>query len=68
METKEPTLTAHDRCDKCGAQGWVVTKLVEGELTWCKHHFEKWEKKLTPLSYEIVDERERINKKSESSA
>lgn len=34
-----PTLTAADRCDRCGAQAYVRARLhVGGELLFCVHH------------------------------
>lgn len=63
-------LTRMDRCDSkdCPAQAWVIAKFVTGELYFCGHHFEKYEIGLMRDAYDIVDEREFINAKSESSA
>ena len=34
-----PTLTAADRCDRCGAQAYVRARLhAGGELLFCAHH------------------------------
>lgn len=66
-ETSERILTLRDRCDACKAQAFVLVKLLSGELMFCGHHFNKNEAKLSEASYEIIDEREYINKKSESS-
>lgn len=33
-----PRLTANDRCDRCGAQAYVITDHLAGELKWCAHH------------------------------
>lgn len=59
-----------DRCDTggCPAQAWVLVKFLTGELLFCSHHFDKYEAALLKDSYEIIDERDRINAKSESSA
>ena len=38
------TLTALDRCDRCGAQAYVVTTHEAGELMFCAHHFAEHEK------------------------
>lgn len=64
---KEQKLNLLDRCDKCQAQAFVLVKLANGELYFCGHHFNKYEINLRESSYEIVDEREYINKKPESS-
>ena len=63
-------LTRSDRCDapKCPAQAWVFAKFVTGELYFCAHHFDKYEVSIIRDAYDIVDEREFINAKSESSA
>lgn len=71
METmekvQEQTLTILDRCDRCQAQAFVFVKGMDGELLFCGHHFTKHEEALYNWAYEIIDEREFINKKSESS-
>lgn len=67
-KTEERILTIQDRCDRCHAQAWVLVKGLEGELIFCGHHFTKHEEALYNWAYEIVDEREHINQKSQSSA
>lgn len=64
---QDQTLTLQDRCDSCNAQAFVMVKLLSGELFFCGHHFTQHELSLRESAYEIVDEREYINKKSESS-
>lgn len=68
QEQKERMLTLQDRCDRCQAQGWVLVKGLEGELIFCGHHFTEHEEALYNWAYEIVDEREFINERSQSSA
>jgi hypothetical protein len=70
METMEKvrTLTALDRCDRCESQAWVLVKGVSGELYFCGHDFAKHEEALYNWAYDIIDEREFINNKSQSSA
>lgn len=74
METEvqevKRVITKHDRCDapSCPAQAWVVAKFTTGELYFCGHHFDKYELGLIRDAYDVVDEREFINAKSESSA
>jgi hypothetical protein len=53
-------LTALDRCDRCNAQAWVLAKGVNGELYFCSHHFNKYSEELVKWSYDIVDERIRL--------
>lgn len=67
-ETVEWVLTANDRCDasSCGAQAYVRTTGVSGELLFCGHHYEKIVNnavgydKMMKFAYLIVDERERL--------
>ena len=76
LETMDSTsasahvLSKADRCDagNCPAQAWVLVKFMTGELTFCSHHFDKYEAAMIKDAYEVIDERHRINAKSESSA
>lgn len=76
LETMDSTsasahvLSKADRCDagSCPAQAWVLVKFMTGELTFCSHHFDKYEAAMIKDAYEVIDERHRINAKSESSA
>ena len=73
MDTESASATAlnrSDRCDSgnCPAQAWVLVKFLSGELTFCSHHFDKFEAALIKDAYEVIDDRHRINAKSESSA
>ena len=45
------TLTAADRCDRCGARAVVLVELEAGELMFCGHHATR---------YGFVDELERV--------
>ena len=57
-----PTLSAVDRCDKCGAQAYVAVGSDNGELQFCKHHAEKFLAVLTDQGFEItIDQRELLN-------
>jgi hypothetical protein len=51
-----PTLSAADRCDRCGAQARVRVVLASGELTFCTHHAREHEDALRPSALEWVDE------------
>lgn len=68
VKQKVRQLKIADRCDRCQAQAWVIAKGVTGELYFCHHHFTKHEDVLYNWAYEIIDEREFINEKSQSSA
>ena len=69
-ETKEEVkkvLKIADRCDKCGAQAFVLATGVSGELMFCGHHYQKYEYAITQWAYKIVNELDTINAKSASS-
>jgi hypothetical protein len=50
------TLTAQDRCDRCGAQARVSVVLTSGDLLFCNHHAKAYEDKLKPTAVDWVDE------------
>lgn len=52
---------ATDRCDLCGAQAYVSTQLLTGELLWCGHHFKRFEGALMVGVVEVYDERWRLD-------
>jgi ArsR family metal-binding transcriptional regulator len=51
-------------CDKCGesAQALYLIKLVDGELAFCGHHYNKFKEALDKVSYEIIQ----LNKEEET--
>ena len=56
-----PTLTAADRCDRCGAQAYVRARLISGgELLFCGHHGREHLPKLQHLATQIEDETNRL--------
>ena len=43
-------------CDRCAvAQAQYLIKLLDGELYFCGHHFNKFKAGLDKVSYEIVE-------------
>ena len=53
----EPTLTAADRCDACGARAWVrVTMPTGGRLFFCAHHARQHGEKLKEVALLFQDE------------
>jgi hypothetical protein len=50
------SLTAADRCDRCGAQARVRVVLSTGDLLFCAHHAKAYEDKLRATALEYVDE------------
>lgn len=67
VELEEFEIKVSDRCDQCGAQAFVYAKGMSGELYFCGHHYTKNEEKINSWAFTIMDQRDRINKKSESS-
>ena len=57
------TLTAADRCDRCGAQAYVrvVLESSGGELLFCAHHGRQYEDKLREVAIVIHDESNRLS-------
>ena len=51
-----PTLSAADRCDRCGAQARVRVVLASGDLLFCAHHAHAYEEKLKATAVHWVDE------------
>lgn len=55
------SLSAADRCDRCGAQAYVrVTLEGGGELLFCAHHGKKHGDKLRQVALKIEDESARL--------
>jgi hypothetical protein len=50
------SLTAADRCDRCGAQAYVRVVLTAGELLFCAHHGRRYEEKLREVAREFDDQ------------
>lgn len=65
---KQQVLNVQDRCDRCNAQAFVFAQGINGDLLFCGHHFTKHEEALYNWAYEIIDERDFINKKPSISA
>jgi hypothetical protein len=56
-----PSLTAEDRCDRCGAQAYIRVELSGGgELLFCAHHGREHADKLRNVALNIHDESERL--------
>ncbi|HEY6310833.1 MAG TPA: hypothetical protein VIY52_08505 [Streptosporangiaceae bacterium] len=55
------TLTATDRCDRCGARAYVRVLLPSClELLFCAHHSRQHASALTKIAVEIRDESDRL--------
>lgn len=56
------TLTAADRCDRCGAQAYLRVHLSSGgELLFCAHHGREHSNKLREVAARIIDESSRLS-------
>jgi hypothetical protein len=55
------SLTASDRCDRCGAQARVRVVLGAGDLLFCAHHAKAYGEKLRASAVEYVDETAALN-------
>lgn len=53
-------LTAHDRCDACGAQAYVRVTMPYGELVFCAHHARKHADALVGVATHVQDESDRL--------
>lgn len=62
MSTNPPSmLTASDRCDRCGAQAYVVAVLDRGaDLLFCAHHARQYADTLREVAVIIHDETDRL--------
>lgn len=55
------SLTALDRCDRCGAQAYVRVVLSGGaDLLFCGHHGRQYELKLREIASEYHDESDKL--------
>lgn len=60
--TDAATLTALDRCDRCGAQAYVRVTLDSGsDLLFCAHHARAYESKLREVAADFHDESIRLD-------
>jgi hypothetical protein len=56
------SLSAADRCDRCGAQAYFRVMLAGGgELLFCAHHGRKYGEALREAGADIVDETDRLH-------
>ena len=66
VQEKEYVLKVADRCDRCGAQAFVMVKGSTGDLLFCGHHYDKIMNnpdaytKMMAFMLEVVDERDRL--------
>jgi hypothetical protein len=59
--TLAPSLSAADRCDRCGAQAYIRARLTGGgELLFCAHHGRQHLPELQARAIEIHDESDRL--------
>lgn len=51
-----------DRCDRCGAEAFVLAIVDEVELYFCAHHFVHHEHQLLEVASVVFDDRAWINR------
>jgi hypothetical protein len=57
-----PVLNATDRCDRCGAQAYVLAELEGGStLLFCGHHWSTHEAALAPQAQRVVNELHKLS-------
>ncbi|GAB3622963.1 hypothetical protein GCM10027418_10450 [Mariniluteicoccus endophyticus] len=57
----DSSLTAADRCDRCGAQAYVRVVMENGfELLFCNHHSKQHGDKLKQVALKIQDESSKL--------
>jgi len=65
----QASLTASDRCDRCGAQAYLRVRLpAGGELLFCAHHAKQHEDSLKKVAVEFFDERAKLSSTSAAAA
>lgn len=63
------SLTAEDRCDRCGAQAYLRVELASGlDLLFCAHHAREHGTKLREVATTVVDETHKLTDKRTPSA
>ena len=56
------TLSAADRCDRCGAQAYLRVELqTGGELLFCAHHAREHSDKLREVAVAVQDETHKLS-------
>lgn len=68
LPTAMATLDATHRCDSCQAQAYVKVETTLGTFEFCKHHYERNELALMPITVGFLDERWRLETKLDASA
>jgi hypothetical protein len=61
------SLSAADRCDRCGAQAYLRVELQSGgELLFCAHHAREHSEKLREIAEHVHDETGKLGDKGTS--
>jgi hypothetical protein len=59
--TQEMSLSAADRCDRCGAQAYIRAVLESGELLFCAHHGRAVMPTLKSVALSVDDQSDRLS-------
>lgn len=54
------TLTAENRCDRCGAQAYVRVAMHAGDLMFCAHHARQHGDKIVEVALDMEDHRHQL--------
>lgn len=55
------SLSAADRCDRCGAQAYLRVELASGfDLLFCAHHAREHDAKLREVAVALIDETNKL--------
>ena len=60
VDESTQSLTAHDRCDVCGAQAYIRVELASGDLIFCSHHGNEKKAQLEPVTVSWHDESSKL--------
>lgn len=60
MNTTHEPLNAADRCDRCGAQGYVRWVKAMADLVMCAHHTGKHELELVAAGFTIHEDNREV--------
>ncbi len=58
--SSSPWLSSTDRCDRCGARGYVVAVFDGGVLVFCAHHGRQYSTMLTTTAALVFDESDQV--------
>lgn len=67
-QAKSDQLNVSDRCDRCGAQAFVLAINEDHDLMFCNHHGKEHAEALKDQGFILMDESYKLNEKPSMSA